>query len=213
MKHSLRFLPWWLLSATFFSACDSAPTQTSPPVATTPAPVTQPAAPPRQLPFTSPDSLHLLRTGHVGRLRLNMKEAAMLAVLPAQQLRKTTRQLEGIDYPVYELRDARYPQAPPLLLEMVGDEEEGFRLWRVQVTAPQYRTAFGLGVGSTLGEVRRQFRLSTVELADAGLVAVSDQARMSWLLDEDSLPDRAAMLRNPATVPDGTRIKGVLLFR
>ena len=191
------------------------PAATSPGADPTAATASEPGGSTAPPVATPADSLqYLLSPGRVGSLRLNMRESELLKVVPAKQMRASTRTLEGIRYPVYELPDHRNPQAPPLLLEMVGDSVEGYRLWRVRVTDPKYRTAAGIGVGSPYGAARQLYPVSTVERTDAGLVAVSDQVGMSWLLDEKSLP-KASRTRafTPGDIPPATRITEVLLFR
>lgn len=172
-----------------------------------------PSAPAASTPSTVDSARFLLSPGRVGALRLNMSETALLEAVPYEQLRETTRTVEGIRYPAYEWPDRQQPQAPPLLLEMVGDSAEGYRLWRVQVRDPRYRTAAGIGVGSPFGAAVQQYGVSTIERTDAGLVAVSDQARMSWVLDEKSVPAARRGTVRAADVPPATRITGVLLFR
>ncbi len=143
-----------------------------------------------------------------------MTETALLDRVPKEMLHKTTRELEGIAYPVYELRDPTHPDAPPTILELVGDEEEGFRIWRIQLHDPRYRSAQGgVGVGSTFGQARLAYGIQFVERADMGLVAVSEAAQISWLLDASTLPNPNAPVLRPTDVPDATKIRGVLLFR
>lgn len=220
-----------LLALTAVSACDSSPTQTpvasggeqpfqssppptaSAPSATSPPPPGTPEKPVSAANPTTPDSLHLLSSDRVGRLRLNTSEQAVLHLIPASRRRKSTRTVEGITYPVYEVTDAQQPTAPPILLEMAGDEQEGFRIWRIRVTDPQYRTADGIGVGSPYGAARQQYGITTIEQTDAGLVAVSDAVNMSWVLDEQSLPPKRSSQLQPTNVPTATRIIGVLVSR
>ncbi|KUG07666.1 hypothetical protein [Solirubrum puertoriconensis] len=158
------------------------------------------------------DSAFLIRRGYVGPLRLNMKEGALLAAVPESSLRKTTRTLEGITYPVYEYRAAGTPATTaPLLLEMVGDEEEGYRLWRVQVRDGRYRTAEAVGVGGTYGEARQAYGIQTIERTEAGVVAVSERLNASWILDAKTLPATGQLRKDD--IPPATQIVGVILFR
>lgn len=173
---------------------------------TTPAPATAPIP-------AAPDEHLLLRPGYVGPLRLNMKEADLLTLLPPSALRATTRSLEGTEYPVYEYRPDDAPAgAAPLLLEMVtAIDGNGNRLWRVQLQDARYRTAEGIGVGSTYGEARKAYGIQTVERAEGRLVAVSERVGMTWVLDKTGLPlDR--LLRKD-DIPPATRITGIILYQ
>lgn len=168
---------------------------------------TTPAAP------AAPTADHLLRPGYVGPLRLNMKEADLLALLPPSTRRASTRSLEGTEYPVYEYRPADAPAGTaPLLLEMVtAIDGNGNRLWRVQVQDPRYRTAEGIGVGSTYGEARKAYGVQTIERAEGRLVAVSERVGMTWVLDQTGLPPSRLLRKDD--LPPATRITGIILYQ
>ncbi|OON70066.1 hypothetical protein [Hymenobacter sp. CRA2] len=202
-------------AALLLSACGpdrrpaSAPTTTAPmPAPSAPAPAVPAPAPP-----AAPDSSLLLRAGYVGPLRLNMKETALLELLPPSSLRKTTRSLEGIEYPAYEYRPAGAPaSAAPLLLEMVTAlDGNGNRLWRVQLQDPRYRTAEGIGVGSRYGDARRTYGVQTIERAEGRLVAVSERVGMTWVLDKTGLPTKGLLRKDD--IPPATRITGIILYQ
>lgn len=161
----------------------------------------------------APDEHLLLKPGYVGPLRLNMKEADLLALLPPSSRRATTRSLEGTEYPVYEYRPDDAPAGTaPLLLEMVtAIDGNGNRLWRVQVQDPRYRTAEGIGVGSTYGAARKAYGVQTVEQAEGRLVAVSERVGMTWVLDKAGLPTNRLLRKDD--VPPATRITGIILYQ
>jgi hypothetical protein len=158
------------------------------------------------------DSLHLLSPGQAGRLLIRMPEKLLLARVSAEQLHKITRTVGDSTYPAYEMRDAQQPSAPVTILEMAGNEQKGFRLRRIIITDPQYRTGEGIGVGSPFGVARQAFGLSRVRMTPEGFAAVSRQTRMAWLLDENSLPAKHPSDMATAEIPTATRIKGVILF-
>ncbi|OUJ74295.1 hypothetical protein [Hymenobacter crusticola] len=158
------------------------------------------------------DSLHLLSPGQAGRLLIKMPEKLLLARVSAEQLHKITRTVGDSTYPAYEMRDAQQPSAPPTILEMAGNAQKGFRLRRIIITDPQYRTGEGIGVGSPFGVARQTFGLSRVRMTPEGFAAVSRQTRMAWLLDENSLPAKHPTDMATAEIPTATRIKGVILF-
>lgn len=186
----------------------------SAPAADTAAPATPPLADTVATAIpAAPDEHLLLRPGYVGPLRLNMKEADLLSLLPPSQLRATTRSLEGTEYPVYEYRPDDAPAGTaPLLLEMVtAIDGNGNRLWRVQLQDARYRTAEGIGVGSTYGEARRAYGVQTVEQAEGRLVAVSERVGMTWVLDKTGLPTNRLLRKDD--VPPATRITGIILYQ
>ncbi|WP_324677697.1 hypothetical protein [Hymenobacter sp. GOD-10R] len=158
------------------------------------------------------DSLHLLSPGQAGRLLIRMPEKLLLSRVSAEQLHKITRTVGDSTYPAYEMRDAQQPSAPVTILEMAGSEQKGFRLRRIIITDPQYRTGEGIGVGSPFGVARQAFGLSRVRMTPEGFAAVSRQTRMAWLLDENSLPAKHPSDMATAEIPTATRIKGVILF-
>ena len=164
-------------------------------------------------PAMAPDSLHLLSPGRAGRLRLNMTDDEIRRVIPAARLRKTTRSIKNVSYPAYFVQDATDAAAPPLELEMRGSDAEGYRLWRIRVMDPAYRTGTGVGVGTPFGVARQQYGMSDLEMTDAGLAAASDLIKMAWLLDPSSLPGKSPSTMHSADVPPATRIVGVLLTR
>ncbi|MCB2376836.1 hypothetical protein LGH70_04545 [Hymenobacter sp. BT635] len=156
-----------------------------------------------------PDSLHLISPSQVGRLRLNMKEQELLAVVPAGQLTKTSYQYKGVTYPAYRLRDAQQPKAPETILEFISGPDSVFTLRRIRVYDPQYRTAEGIGVGSPFGAARQVYGLTRVRQDEDDFVAISGQMRIGWILDEKSLPAGHGTDMSTADIPPATRIIGV----
>ncbi|GGF25828.1 hypothetical protein [Hymenobacter cavernae] len=207
-----------LLTATL-TACDSS-TNSTPASSSSDTPfagnstATDPAAAAERIAANpnTPDSLHLLSPGQAGRLRIKMSEKVLLARVPAEQLRKITRTVGDSTYPAYEMRDAQQPSAPATLLELAGNEQKGFRLRRIIITDPQYRTGEGIGVGSPFGVARQTFGLSRVRITPDGFAAVSRQTRMAWLLDENSLPAKHPNDMATAEIPTATRITGVIVY-
>lgn len=161
----------------------------------------------------TPDSLHLISPGRAGRLRLGMTEAKLKKVVPAHLLRRTTYTDNGQQLPAYEMLDAKEPTAPATVLHFIGDSADGYRLRRIRIYDPQYRTAEGIGVGSPFGAARQNLGLTKVRPTPAGFAAVSGQVQMAWVIDPKSLPEKHPDEMNSADIPPAARITGVLLYR
>jgi len=161
-----------------------------------------------------PDSLHLISPGRAGRLRLNMTERELLKRVPEPQLRRTTYQDHGTTYPAYEMRDAQKPDAPASILHMLPDSlRGGYRLRRIRIYDPQYRTAEGIGVGSPFGAARQNLGLTRVRDTPAGFAGVSGLVNMAWVIDPNSLPAKPPEDMSSVDIPPAARITCVLLYQ
>ncbi|GAA4387111.1 hypothetical protein [Hymenobacter koreensis] len=221
----LPLLPAFAAALLLTSACEPnqrpASEAATPNISTAPTPpVPQPAPATAVTPAVSAaeKAYYTLGRGFLGTefIRLNMTEEQLRQKVPADRLKRITRESEGIEYPAYELRNPQYPDAPPVILELAEDlaGRPGLRIWRIEVRDPRYRTGKGgIGVGSTFGEARQAYGIQTVEQADAGLIAVSESVSMSWILDPTGIPQPTGRPLLKDDVPPGTRIIGVLLFR
>ncbi|MBC6699461.1 hypothetical protein [Hymenobacter sp. BT190] len=159
------------------------------------------------------DLQYLISPGRAGLLRLGMREAQIKKIVPAEQLRATTYSDNGQQLPAYELRDARRPTAPANILHMIADSAGGYRLRRIRIYDPQYRTAEGIGVGSPFGAARQNLGLTRVRNTPAGFAAVSGEVKIAWVIDPNSLPDKHPAEMNSTDIPPAARITGVLLYQ
>lgn len=160
-----------------------------------------------------PDSLHLISPGRAGRLRLGMSEAKLKKVVPAELLTPATYQDNGQTLPAYQLRDAAHPDAPASMLQLIGDARTGYRIRRIRIYSPHYRTAEGIGVGSPFGAARQNLGLTRIRNTPAGLAAVSGQVQLAWVIDPKSLPNKPPEQITSGEIPPASRITGVLLYR
>ncbi|WBO85863.1 hypothetical protein [Hymenobacter yonginensis] len=159
------------------------------------------------------DLQYLISPGRAGVLRLGMRETQLKKVVPAEQLRPTTYSDNGRQLPAYEMRDAKRPDAPANILHMIPDSAGGYRLRRIRIYDPQYRTAEGIGVGSPFGAARQNLGLTKVRNTPAGFAAVSGEVKTAWVIDPNSLPDKHPEEMSSTDIPPAARITGVLLYQ
>lgn len=165
---------------------------------------------------TSPDTQtdaqaadFVLAKGRAGAIRIGMPITDLRQLqLGGQQLRDTTLQLEGQDYTAYTLRNTDGTSG--LLIEQQC--EPNCQVWRIRVLGDDYKTAQGLGVGAKYGEVAQHFPISYASLGDAGFVAVSEQAGMSFILDTGSLDSNKLHRLQPDQIPANTLVRSILIY-
>jgi hypothetical protein len=84
---------------------------------------------------------------------------------------------------------------PTLLIEIREAPCPIFSAWRIVVHDPRFRTREGLGVGSTLGEVRRHYTLQVVQ-GEGAFAAVVPSANLAFMLDAVDKPRDASTVNS-----------------
>jgi hypothetical protein len=144
--------------------------------------------------------------GQVGPIKIGMPVARLRQVLPAGQVREVAITREGQGNKAYQ----------------IGGEEGGVlveekcapacQVWRVQVKDPAYRTAENLGIGSTLGEVKKHYPISYLGAGETEIVAVSAQKKITFMLDVSQLPAQNVPRLNLQNTPDSVKVLGMLVL-
>jgi hypothetical protein len=111
-------------------------------------------------------TLFVLARGQAGTLEIGMSIDTVRRVFGQDRVRLVKRRLEGQLEPAIEIRLAHSDSAPALVARMGqspcsdrADEPPVVSVWGIDVYDPRFRTREGIGVGSTIGELRRVYRV------------------------------------------------------
>ncbi|WP_242916799.1 mechanosensitive ion channel protein MscS [Pontibacter liquoris] len=151
----------------------------------------------------------VIEKGHVGNVRLGTLTEDLRQHIPVgYTIADTTLQQEGMQATAYLL----YPQneTKGLLVEQVC--EPACHVWRIAVHNPRYKTAKGIGIGSTFSEVQRAYPISYVSQGEGNFVAVVEEMGLSFVLDQSQLPKDKLTRIKPADVPGNTVVKSILVY-
>ena len=150
---------------------------------------------------------------HVGPIALGVNAQKVYEAFPANRRDLVDLGYEGMLTPALLLRFAGTSQRDGIVAVLVADRT-GLIVWRIAVRDPAFRTLKGIGVGSTVGELRAAYRLDSL-ISGEGTVAIRiEELSASFALDQTGLDgDRLGELRTPAAVPDSVKIRSVLLTR
>ena len=169
-----------------------------------PAPTPMPTA------GEKPGTSWQISKSQIGPIQIGMAVNAMRKRVPAEFLKEVPITREGRGYRAYEIRQSPADQKAGLLVEETC--EPTCQVWRVHVQNPAYKTKEGLGVGSTLGEVKKHYKLNYLGAGETEIVAVSDEAKLTFMLDVSKVPAKQVPRLTLENTPDSTPIIGMLIL-
>ena len=180
------------------TATDGETQEIETPATTAPETATDPAA-------------FVLEKGRAGSISIGMPiEQVRQQVTDGTEVKDTLLMQEGQQSTAYLLHTGDRDKG--LLIEQQCEPD--CQVWRISVLSPDYKTAEGIGVGSSYGEVKAAYPITTVAVEEDNFVAVSDSAGMSFMLDDTKLPQDGKELGryDPGNIPDNTPVTRVLLY-
>ncbi|RDC65108.1 hypothetical protein [Adhaeribacter pallidiroseus] len=158
----------------------------------------------------NPGTSWQISKSQIGPIQIGMAVNAMRKRVPAEFIKEIPITREGRGNRAYEIRQSPGEQKAGLLIEETC--EPTCQVWRVHVQNPAYKTKEGLGVGSTLGEVKKHYKISYLGAGETEIVAVSDDAKLTFMLDVSKVPAKQVPRLNLKNTPDSTPIIGMLIL-
>ena len=119
-----------------------------------------------------------LARGRIGALRIGMTAAEMAALFGQERVKQVDLHLEGMSTPALEIRLGDVAASRPSMTAEVFPSSEN-RIWRVNVFDRRFRTEEGLGIGSTLAEIRSHHRVR-MQVGEGNVEAHVDELQMSF---------------------------------
>lgn len=151
----------------------------------------------------------VIAQGRVGYVHLNMPIENMRESVPSgMAITDTTLHLEGQPSTSYLLRLKNSNKG--LLIEQAC--EPTCKVWRIRVQHPDFKTSKGIGIGSKYGEVQKAHPISYVSPGEAGFVAVSDDQKLSFILDMSHISTEQLAQLKPEDVPANTIVKSLMIY-
>lgn len=150
-----------------------------------------------------------LAPNQAGPVRIGMPVDELKASVPAAMLVEKEVNREGQLYTVYEVLNDSFSQETGLVAEPLCAPE--CRIYRIEVRDRKYQTEEGLGIGSTYGKVRQALPIAYASSAEGNLVAVSEEAGMSFLLDQSYFSGEELRNIRKENIPDSTLVTGIQL--
>lgn len=155
----------------------------------------------------------IIELHRAGPVSIGADAQAVYASFPRDRRKLIDLELEGHLSPALALTIAGSDVRDGLIAELAASDEE-LVVWRIQVHDPTLRTAEGIGVGSTIGELREAYEISGVTTGEGRLFVTVEDLSASFELDRSRYGfERLWRIRNPDAIPSDVEIASILLFR
>jgi len=153
----------------------------------------------------------LLAPQKAGKLTLGMSIDEVYRLFGRESTRPEDLYSEGHFTPVLQIFLEPNRHEPGL--ELGIGWEKGWVAVSIMVYDPRFRTEKGIGVGSTLGELRKFYRVKSIYLVEGHLLASVEELQMSFELKLPRFPLEFVETRDPKLIPDTAKIIAVQLSR
>lgn len=134
----------------------------------------------------STPSSFVLSAGRAGSFELGMTVDELIAQVGREHVRLVAKFPEGMFQPEVEGDLVGFAGGPALVAPIREWPCGLFALWGISVHDPRFRTANGLGVGSTLGDLRRNYPnvIVTNIDADGGPSVVISELGLTFAMEQ-----------------------------
>lgn len=156
----------------------------------------------------SQDKNFELSKGKAGAIQIGTSVDELYQKVGKENTKLVDAYSEGYFSPVIEIRLGQKDDAKPALIAQVMAT---FVIGSLTVNDPRYKTSLGIGVGSTLGEIRRWYKVDWIAFGEGPLFARVEEVGMSFALDYSTPPEQWYTTHDPALIPDSARVASVLL--
>jgi hypothetical protein len=157
------------------------------------------------MPASVPENL-LLGPHHAGKLMVGMSESAIYKAWPRKLTRKLVIYPEGIATTAVQIILGKDRKAPSLVVILNAET-----IYGIEVHDPRFKTAQGIGVGSSIAELRKT-KLNFKFNREEGDGLICDELGMKFAIDVDPATDRRLDEHeaNPlALIPQSIKIKWI----
>lgn len=143
-----------------------------------------------------------------GLAEINMPIDKLDSVFGSTHVKKSSFEAEGQNYEAYFVYK-NSADTPSLRLE--GLCNDACKVWRIKVLDNDYRTETGLGIGSTVKEIKSYHIIDWVGNAEATPGLRIDRLGITFQLDSATIPTSIRSTLAIENLPDTAKVKSILI--
>ncbi len=154
----------------------------------------------------------LLSKNKVGEIEIGMTIDALHTKYEPRLTKLTTRYPEGMFSPVLEIYLNEESQGIEPSITVMIDKEDDWLVGGIYVKDKRFRTGKGIGIGSTLGDIRKAYKVNWIGFGEGPLVADIDNLGMSFELNFTQPSDKWYRTREQSLIPDSAKVASVYVY-
>lgn len=149
-----------------------------------------------------------LSKGRAGPINTGMEVDTLYAKIGRKFTKLVDLQSEGFFVPALEIYLKKDEKSKPSLVAIIGPN---FVITHIHVYDPRFKTEKGIGVGSTLGEIRKNYKVDSIGFGEGPLCARVNEIGMTFALDFWKVSHEWDKTRNQALIPDSAKVTSILV--
>lgn len=153
----------------------------------------------------------LLSPGQAGQLKLGMSIDEVYGRYGRENTRLLDLYPEGMFNPALAIYLNKGRRGQPALVAEIG-WKENWVVSRLFVYDPRFKTKEGIGVGSSLGDLRKLYPVLGPAWMEGEVNATVEELKMSFGIDTKGMPKDWFKTEDPRLIPPTTTIKNVVLY-
>ncbi len=154
----------------------------------------------------------LLSKDKVGEIEIGMTIDALHTKYEPRLTRLIARYPEGMFSPVLGIYiNGQSPDVEPSITVTI-DKKDDWIVGSIYVKDKRFRTLQGIGIGSTLSEVRKAYKLSSIDFGEGPLFANVDDLGMSFELDFTQPSDEWYRTRQQSLISNSAKVVSVFVY-
>ncbi|MFN3405065.1 MAG: hypothetical protein ACK40G_13270 [Cytophagaceae bacterium] len=121
------------------------------------------------------------------------------------KIRQASYSLDGQSYQAYFIKTNSDSSA--LRIEPVCNKD--CRIYRIKISDPSYKTKTGIGVGSTIADIKKYHLIDSIESTEEGPGVRVERLGLTFLLDPLTLPGNLVK----ETLPEEAKVSGIIISK
>jgi hypothetical protein len=154
----------------------------------------------------------LLSKNKAGGIEIGMTIDALHTKYEPRLTKLTAQYPEGMFSPLLEIYlNGKLQNVEPSITVAI-DKENAWIVGGIRVKDKRFKTSKGIGIGSTLGEIRKTYKVSWIDFGEGSLFANVEDLGISFEIDFSKLSDEWYRTRNQSLIPDSARVVSINVY-